>query len=397
MKAFAYRNRVLKDVTLGRQWRQQNTRPLTCLSAVIGKNGSGKSSLFDAFGFLADCMTADADKACRLRDRGGFDSIVSRGSSGPVRFQLCYRESPDEEPCSYALTIDLDRENIPRVKSESLSQGQKGKSEPLCLLNLESGQGFCLRPENGGHVREPVTLNESRQTGVDALGAFREYRKAAWLRQYVRSWHLSYFTPHAARTVPRVGHHTSPDPRGDNLGNIVRLMEKNHPERFQRVLGRMTEKIPEIRSIHTEISGDGRLHLRFSDRRFQGPFHAREMSDGTLKMLAYLLLTESPDPAPFICFEEPETELYHKLLESLVSDFRENLADSGKGPHQIFMTTHQPCLADTLAPEEVWILERKADGFSSITRAGDDPVVRAMADEGLPVGSLWYSGYLDAG
>ncbi len=43
----------LNDVCLGRLWNQQNVDPLTSLTAVIGTNGVGKSSLFDAFGFLA--------------------------------------------------------------------------------------------------------------------------------------------------------------------------------------------------------------------------------------------------------------------------------------------------------------------------------------------------------
>ncbi len=51
----------------------------------------------------------------------------------------------------------------------------------------------------------------------------------------------------------------------------------------------------------------------------------------------------------------------------------------------IFMTTHQPCVVDALAPEEVWMLERGSDGFSFISRGDEDPVVKAMADEGLPL------------
>jgi len=39
------------------------------------------------------------------------------------------------------------------------------------------------------------------------------------------------------------------------------------------------------------------------------------MSDGTLKVFAYLLLMEDPNPPPFLCVEEPENGLYHKLLE----------------------------------------------------------------------------------
>jgi hypothetical protein len=44
----------------------------------------------------------------------------------------------------------------------------------------------------------------------------------------------------------------------------------------------------------------------------------------------------------------------------------------------------------------VWILEKGADGFSIINRASDDPIVDNLVKEGLLLGGLWYSDYLDA-
>jgi predicted ATPase len=98
------------------------------------------------------------------------------------------------------------------------------------------------------------------------------------------------------------------------------------------------------------------------------------MSDGTLKMFAYLLLLEDPTPPPFLCIEEPENGLYHRLLEQLAMEFRRH-AVTRKGGSQVFVTTHQPYLVDALQPNEVWILEKGADGFAQVRRASDDPVV----------------------
>ena len=53
-------------------------------------------------------------------------------------------------------------------------------------------------------------------------------------------------------------------------------------------------------------------------------------------------------------------------------------------------------LVDALEPAEVWVLEKGPDGCSTIRRASDDVVVKNMAAEGLPLGGLWYSDYLDA-
>ncbi|EQD25457.1 MAG: hypothetical protein D084_Lepto4C00131G0002, partial [Leptospirillum sp. Group IV 'UBA BS'] len=76
--------RVLKDVTLGRISGIEGS-PLTPFTVVIGKNGSGKSSLFDAFGFISDCLATDVETACDMKQRGGFDRMRSQGAGGPVR------------------------------------------------------------------------------------------------------------------------------------------------------------------------------------------------------------------------------------------------------------------------------------------------------------------------
>lgn len=134
--------------------------------------------------------------------------------------------------------------------------------------------------------------------------------------------------------------------------------------------------------------------MQFNDRGFKDPFFVQQVSDGTIKMLTYLLLLEDPGPAPLICIEEPENALYPKLLESLVQEFKSKAYGKKKSP-QILVTTHQPYLVDALTPEETWILEKGDDGFSTIRRAGEDPIVKSMVEEGLPLGSLWYSDYLD--
>ena len=93
--------RVLKDITLGRLWNTQGIAPLTPMTAVIGKNGVGKSSLFDAFGFLSDCLKLGVEEACDERGRGGFQRIRSQGSESPIEFQVYYREEPNARPITY--------------------------------------------------------------------------------------------------------------------------------------------------------------------------------------------------------------------------------------------------------------------------------------------------------
>ena len=420
--------RALKDVTLGKVWDTPQADPLTPMTAVIGRNGVGKSSLFDAFGFLADCLKLGVEEACDARGRGGFDRIRSQGSEEPIEFVIRYRQEARAQPIAYILAIDKDDAGRPHVLEESLGQWRGGQTHgpPLLFLMMSEGKGIAWKGESQGQQvdaseeagfdptellkrieetqnreesadtkdMEFVEIQDERRLGIATLGALKQHPRIAAFRQFIEGWYLSYFAPDAARGLPLAGPQPHLSIHGDNLGNVVQFMEREHRDRFDSILSRIAERIPGIDRIDTLRSPDGRLLLRFNDRGFDDPFYAQQMSDGTLKLFAYLLLLEDPTPPPFICIEEPENGLYHKLLQTLAGEFRGHATGKENAP-QIFVTTHQPYFVDALRPEETWILEKGEDGFSTIRRASDDEIVKAMFEEELPLGDLWYSDYLD--
>ena len=412
IEGFRVKNfRVLKDIAAGKLWNLQKEKPLFPISVVIGKNGVGKSTLFDVFGFLADCLKVGVEEACDARGRGGYDKIISQGSTDPIEFEIYYRESGNARPLTYELSIAKDEKGRPFVSKERLRQRRKGqdKGRPFSFLILENGKGYVWKGEGTKEDRlekikessdvELVELDDPRKLGIATLGSLKQHPRISSFRSFIEGWYLSYFSPDNARSLPLAGPQKHLNVHGDNLGNVVQYMEREHGDRFQRVLDRISQRIPGIDRITTDSSSkDGRLLLCFNDKGFKDPFFAQHMSDGTLKLFSYLLLLEDPAPPPFICIEEPENGLYHKLLEILAIEFRDHATGQkgGSGGTQMFVTTHQPYFVDALKPEEVWILEKGANGFSTIRRASEDEVVKNMVAEGLPLGSLWYSDYLDA-
>jgi len=405
IEGFRVKNyKVLKDITLGRLWNSQKNNPLSPLVAVIGKNGTGKSSLIDSLGFISDCISFGVEDACDIKMRGGFNKLVSNGTEGPLYFEIFYRETSKDQPITYELTIAKDKQGRPYIQSERLRQQNKNQPNgiPPYFFNLENGTGYAWKGEAGFENSEPDTANrvtvnlmDAQHPGIATYGALKEHPRIAQFKNFIQGWYLSYFTPDAPRT-PRVeGPQKHLDIRGENLANVVQYMEKKYPEKFQHILDKISKKIPGIQKISTKKTDDDRLLLQFNDKGFKDPFFIQHVSDGTIKMFTFLLLLEDPEPSPLICIEEPENALYPKLLESLAHEFKAKATGKKKTP-QIFVTTHQPYFIDALSPEETWILEKAADGFSKIRKAGDDAVVKAMVAEGLPLGSLWYSDYLDA-
>lgn len=397
--------RALRDVTLGKLSSQQGGAALTPFTVVIGKNGVGKSTLFDAFGFVSDCLVHDVEQACDMKQRGGYERLHSRGTDGPIRFEIYYREGIGERPMTYELSIALDESGRPFIESEVLKQRRKGQTHgrPYPFLRLSHGKGMvwageeAVEVEGGEEDRAQtlVELTDLRQLGIATLGTLKEHPRIKRFRDFLKGWYLSYFYPDAARSLPTAGPQKHLNSHGDNIGNVVQFMAREHKDRFKAILDRIAAKIPGIKSIDTQETQDKRLLLRFNDGAFADPFFAQQMSDGTLKVFAYLLLMDDPEPPPFICIEEPENGLYHKLLEALAQEFRAHATGKKNAP-QIFVTTHQPYFVDALSPNEVWILEKGADGYSVIRRVSDLEIVKNLVEEGLPLGGLWYSDYLEA-
>ena len=118
----------------------------------------------------------------------------------------------------------------------------------------------------------------------------------------------------------------------------------------------MARRVPGVSDVRAEEMPDGRVLLKFHDGAWKDPFAASHVSDGTIKMFAYLVLLNSPMRHSLLCVEEPENQLYPSLLNRLLEEFR---LYAGKGGGQVFVSTHSPDLLNAAKLDEVFWLEKK--------------------------------------
>lgn len=393
--------RALRNVSLGQLSSTEGQR-LPRLMAVIGANGSGKSTLLDALGFLGDCLADGVEAACDKPHRGGFERLRTRGVAEPIKFEIRYRQTAQARPISYSLHVDLDKHGRPQVVLERLRQSRKGQIKVgnlYAFLELKNGRGVVWSGESSddseGKTRIEVRMSDRQVLGISTLGTLSDHPRIAAFREFLSGWYLSYFVPQLARTQPMAGADPHLDRTGENLAKYLQFIARDQPAAFKAMLGRIAKKIPGIKSIGSVKAPDQRLLLKFEVEGYAEPFFQEDMSDGTLKMLAYMLLLQDPDPAPLVGIEEPENGLHHQLLAVLAREFKA-FAEKPKGP-QVLITTHSPNFVDALTPQEVWILDKQSDGFSRLTLAADIKGVTELFDEGLPMGSLWYSNHFGIG
>ncbi len=393
--------RSLRDVTMGKTYEAKHSDALPRLMAVIGANGSGKSTLLDALAFIGDCLSDGVESACNREHRGGFERMLSSGVDDSLKFEIRYRETKLDRPISYSLHIGQDARGRVCVVHERLRQRRKGSSngQPYSFLQLDNGEGHVWsgveQSDQEGTQRTPISMSDHQVLGISTLGTLRDHPRISKFRAFLSGWYLSYFVPELARQHPMGGADPHLNRRGDNLAKYLQFIERENPNGFRAALELIAQKLPGVESIKSVRSPNGRLLLEFSSKGLTKKLYQEDMSDGSLKLLAYMLLIEDPDPAPFIGIEEPENGLHHQLLSLLAQEFQ-GLASRSKGP-QVLVTTHSPNFVDALTPQEVWILDKGIDGYSLLTRASEIKHVKELYDTGIPMGSLWFSDHFGIG
>jgi len=378
--------KVFQDVTI-------ENIPAFCV--IVGANGAGKTTLFDVFGFLKDCLTYNVTRA--LQARGGFQEVVSRGHENEsIELEIQYRLplTGKERLVTYLVEIGLHNKR-PAVVREVLRYKRGAYGSPYQFLKFAYGKGEAVTNEEDFSKTDEELNREEQDLGavdilaIKGLGQFQKFKAANALRQMIESWHVSDFHIDAARGAKEaVGEYEHLSASGDNLQQVALNLFENHRDVYERILEAMRQRVPGVNQITTQDTVDGRLVLQFGNGIFKDPFIDRFVSDGTLKMFAYLVLLHDPRPHPFLCVEEPENQLYPRLLPELAEEFRTYSRKGG----QVMVSTHSPDFLNATEVGEVFWLEKGEDGFSKICRAADDAQVVAYMEEGDKMGYLWNQG-----
>ncbi len=363
------------------------------LAVFLGKNGVGKTTFFDIFGFLHDCLNSNVKLA--LAKRGGFKEVFSRDQTGDIEFIVKFRPAENEPLITYEIAIGLDEKNKAVVKKEILRfrRGQKGS--PWKVLDFALGEGIAA--EGKLSIYEDVKLANRRRQKLDSpdilaikgLGQFQEFEAVSAFRRLIEDWYVCDFRIDAARERQEAEYSEQLSRTGDNLSAVTKYLYDNYPEKFSEIVEKMKRRVPGVEKVEAQETQDGYIVLRFQDGKFKNPFSAKFVSDGTIKMFTYLVLLNSPEQHALLCIEEPENQLYPELLEELAEEFR-LYADKGG---QVFVSTHSPDFLNAVRLEEIYYMEKR-DGFTQIRKASDNKLVKSLCDAGDLPGALWKQGIL---
>lgn len=379
--------KALKDVHL---------KNLPTMAVFVGKNGTGKTTLFHVFSFLKACLAGNVRMA--LQKEGGlrgFQEVITRGVSltEKIVIELKFRMeiAGVNRLVTYLLEIGL-HESKPVVTREILRYKRARYGSPFHFIDFSMGQGNAVSNEEDftkadeDLTREPQSISPD-SLAISGLGQLERFKAAKAFRDLISNWHISDFHIGDARgkKVQEEGIHLSSS--GDNLPSVAYRLHEEEPEIFNKVLEKMRQRVPGIRDIKTDVGADGSLLVRYSDGAFKDPFLDHNVSDGTIKMFAYMILLHDPIPHKILCVEEPENQLYPELMVLLAEEFQSYARRGG----QVFISTHSPDFLNAISAESLYVLEKR-EGVTKIYRVADDPLVSDLLRQGDHAGYLWNQG-----
>jgi predicted ATPase len=387
-------------------FKNTTVKNLSGMAVLLGTNGSGKSTFFDVFSFLSEALQHNVTIA--LNKRGGFQEVISRGSDVHkdfIQFEIKFRNvqttsrgSADTHAplVTYSLKIGF-KQGKAFIDREILKYRKSQTGKPWHFLDFSCGEGYAITNEEE-YGRPGIQEQRASQKitspdilALKGLGQFQQFKAVSAFRSLVEKWYVSNFRIESGRNLSDTGivHHLSVT--GDNLAQVTKYIYDDHRDLFNNILEKLPRRIPGIHKVEAKETEDGRIILRFQDQHFKDPFVARYVSDGTIKMFAYMILLYDPEPHPLLCIEEPENFLHPDLLLQLCEEIREYAERGG----QVFVATHSPDFVNGLKVDELFFLV-KDQGFSIIKAASADEKVKELTkDESNQLGWLWRNHYIE--
>jgi predicted ATPase len=369
------------------------------MMVLLGTNGSGKSTFFDVFGFLSDALQTNVTLA--LNRRGGFHEVISRGADSKkdfIEFEIKFRNQSETDNKSPRITyfIQIGFNSGKAVIEREILKYRRGNrtGAPWHFLDFSKGTGQAITNESeyGNAGVEAIRVDQKVTSpdilAIKGLGQFEQFKAISSFRTLLEKWYVSNFKIEYGRNISDTGISNHLSITGDNLAQVTKYMFEYHRDKFDEILEKLPQRIPGINKVEALETEDGRIVLKFKDQNFKDPFISRYVSDGTIKMFAYMILLNDPDPHPLLCIEEPENFLHPDILLPLCEEIREYSFRGG----QVFVTSHSPDFVNGLLVEEVFFIQ-KVKGYSEIKAAKDDELIRSLSSENQ-LGWLWRNHYI---
>ena len=394
--------------------------------ALVGPNGSGKTTFLDVIAFLSDMVRNRGDVRQTVADRSfTFQKLLwmEQGSS----FQLAVEaEIPDEVRQAMA----EDKRRFSRVRYEiEVSHDQANE------IGLEHETIWLTEQPNGRHVAQPrlqfpkprelrpsLLLNSgpSRRAAITKKPAGNDNYYTEGRKSYMPSFKLgrtksalahvpadldsfpvsTWFRDLLEKGVqtlalnglsirqpspPGAGRQFLPD--GSNLPWVVDSLRR-HQRRFHQWVDHVKTALVDVVDIDTVERPEDRHRYLVVEYASGARVPSWLVSDGTLRLLALTIPAYLPDLTGTFLIEEPENGIHPRAIETVV----QSLSSLYSG--QVLLATHSAVALNMVEPQDVLCFAKDASGATDIVSGDEHPALRDWKRGEPDLGVLFATGVL---
>ncbi|MHC5937468.1 AAA family ATPase [Nostoc sp.] len=345
------------------------------LTVFIGPNGSGKSNICEALFVLSNFLE-------RL--------IINMNHQEIIPF--------------FAQSLIAVNTNQQKIESK-LWQGKQDYLffEVGSLPNIESQESISSISIHIEYPQRIVTINNQESSGNTRTVRdqyTRELRNFLVSNNYfefplakaIRKVSIYDFAPISlSNNIPSIG---GMDKTGQGIVDALADILLSNRKSFDELEERLTRLVPNIQRISLLRREDRTFLLELIDRYSEHHIPASDISDGTLRILAFLTALYQENTPSIICFEEIENGVHpwllHKMMELLQIISTEGI--TGK-PVQVLITTHSPVLLNYVEPQQVRAVELDTEGKTQIHALPIDSerFQKALEAYDGALGELWFT------
>ncbi|MBC6429391.1 AAA family ATPase [Nostoc sp. HG1] len=212
------------------------------------------------------------------------------------------------------------------------------------------------------------------------------------LAKAIRKVNIYDFAPISlSNNIPSTG---GMDKTGQGIVDALADILLSNRKSFDELEERLTRLVPNIQRISLLRREDRTFLLELIDRYSEHHIPASDISDGTLRILAFLTALYQENTPSIICFEEIENGVHpwllHKMMELLQIISTEGI--TGK-PVQVLITTHSRVLLNYVEPHQVRAVELDTEGKTQIHALPIDSerFQKALEAYDGALGELWFT------